>query len=273
MQLSNDELSTYKEQGFLLLPHYFSDTEVAQLKAQLPDIFSREAPSRIMEKDGRTVRSVYGTHNENELMGRLVRLPRLVGPTMQLIEEEIYVHQFKINNKAAFAGDVWEWHQDYIFWLKEDGIPKPDMINVVVFLDQVNEFNGPLLLIPGSHRENVIDVPARLDTMQDTATNATWLSNLTADLKYSLDQPQLVCLVERYGIVSCNGPAGSVLFFHPNIIHGSSPNMSPFGRSIIIISYNSVKNTPIPVEKRRPEFLASRVYQPIKPLCDDTLNS
>jgi ectoine hydroxylase len=77
-----------------------------------------------------------------------------------MLKSDANVHQFKINSKAAYRGDVWEWHQDYIFWQREDGMPTARVVNAVVFLDDVNEFNGPLLLIPTSHHLGVIDVPA-----------------------------------------------------------------------------------------------------------------
>lgn len=272
MKLSDQELSFYNTQGFLFLPGHFTFQECGLLRAQLRTLFSQNLPNRIMEKDGVTVRSVYGVHTENEVMGLVIRHPRILEPAMQIIANEVYVHQFKINKKAAFKGDVWEWHQDYIFWLKEDGIPGAHLTNVVIFLDEVNEFNGPLLLLPGSQKENVIEIPARQSFSPDAAANSAWISDLTADLKYSLDQSTLADLVEKYPIVAPKGPSGSVLFFHPNIVHGSSPNMSPFDRSIMIISYNSVGNMPIPIEERRPDFLCSRDYRALDLLNNDTLS-
>jgi len=62
-------------------------------------------------------------------------------------------------------------------------------------------------------------------------------------------------LIERYGVVSCKGRSGSVLFFHPNVVHGSGNNMSPFNRTLILVTYNSTTNVPHFPEKRRPEFL------------------
>ena len=67
------------------------------------------------------------------------------------------MHQFKINGKMAFEGDVWQWHQDYGTWLNDDLMPTERAMNVAIFLDDVNEFNGPLMFIPGSHRKGVID--------------------------------------------------------------------------------------------------------------------
>ena len=57
-----------------------------------------------------------------------------------------------VNCKAAFAGDVWFWHQDYPAYLEDDHIPEPRMVNALIFLDEVTPLNSPLMLVPGSHR-------------------------------------------------------------------------------------------------------------------------
>ena len=175
---------------------------------------------------------------------------------MQILESPSYVYQFKINAKAALAGDVWEWHQDYIFWQNEDGMPTDRAINAVVYLDDVNEFNGPLLVIPGSHTIGVVESPSLPGNPMDPAL-PDWTRDLTADLKFSIPRDVLVELAQARGIESTKGPVGSVLFFHPSLVHGSAPNMSPFGRNIIIITYNSTLNIPKPGDHPRPEYLAN----------------
>ena len=54
--------------------------------------------------------------------------------------------------RSAFDGDVWQWHQDYGTWQADDQMPEARAMNVAIFLDEVNEFNGPLMFIPGSHK-------------------------------------------------------------------------------------------------------------------------
>ena len=83
---------------------------------------------------------------------RLAAHPRLVRPVEQLLGGKCYIHQFKINAKAAFDGDVWQWHQDYGTWSRDDLMPEPRAMNIALFLDDVTEFNGPLMFIPGSHQ-------------------------------------------------------------------------------------------------------------------------
>jgi ectoine hydroxylase-related dioxygenase (phytanoyl-CoA dioxygenase family) len=278
MGITEEELRIFEHQGFVLIPEYFARSEVAVMRAELASEFAVDSPRRVVEKDGKVVRSVYGSHRSNEVFRRLAHHRRLVEPAMQILGSQVYVYQFKINAKTAFTGDIWEWHQDYIFWLKEDGMPTERVVNALVFLDEVTEFNGPLFVVPGSHKEGVFNIPSREELPGKNAklpevykNNPAWISNLTADLKYSLDKEIIADLIKRRGIAAPKGPEGSVLFFHCNLVHGSTNNISPFDRVNVIISFNSIDNIPVSDKEPRPDFLVSRDSTPIVPLPDDVL--
>ncbi|HEY3756643.1 MAG TPA: phytanoyl-CoA dioxygenase family protein [Opitutaceae bacterium] len=257
MKLTAEQLNRYEEEGLVFLPELFSAAEVDALRDETASIATVDHPSRVMEKDGKTVRALHGSHLTSPLMARLTRSPRLLEPSRQLVGGPAYVHQFKINFKAAFGGDVWKWHQDYIFWRKGDGMPEARCVNLMIFLDEVTEFNGPLMLIPGSHRHGMIDV--------DSARGAGgWQDNVAADLKYTLDRNTIARLVTNGGMVAPKGPRGSALIFHPNLAHASTPNLSPWDRTMLIVTYNSVENVPVPPGEPRPEFLVSRDARPLE---------
>ncbi|MFL5539329.1 MAG: phytanoyl-CoA dioxygenase family protein [Longimicrobiaceae bacterium] len=263
MYISNEQIQEYRRDGYLLLPALFSPEEVQAMKDELPAVFAEESPARVMEQESGVVRSVYASHRTHESFARLVRDPRLLVPAQRLLEDEVYVHQFKINAKLAFQGEVWEWHQDYIFWRNEDGMPTANVVTVALFLDEVNEFNGPLLFVPGSQRGGVIEPRARRDAGEG---EESWKADVSAALSYTVQQDTLAELVSESGIVAPKGPAGSVLFFDGNVVHGSAPNMSPFDRMLALVTYNAVSNAPAPREKPRPEFLCSRDFTPVTPL-------
>lgn len=278
MRLTQDQLKKYGDDGYVLLPECLSYREIEMMKAQLPATFAEDSPRRVVEKDGIMVRSVYGSHLTNDVFQRLTRHPRLVGPAMQILQSEVYVYQFKINAKLGFGGDLWDWHQDYIFWLKEDGMPTARVTSVVAYLDDVTEFNGPLFLIPGSHKEGVIDVSARdkspaqdIRQHETYRQSPTWIANLTAKLRYALDKEVVARTIEKYGITSPKGPRGSLLFMDGNLVHGSPSNISPFDRAVVIVTFNSIENVPAAVSNPRPEFLSNRNPCPIAPLAVDTL--
>jgi ectoine hydroxylase len=268
MYITDEQLRTIREDGFLLLPQAFSATEVAAMKAELPAAFAEDSPARVLEKGTGVVRSVYGSHRSSDVFARLVRDPRLLEPARRILEDEVYVHQFKINAKLAFRGDVWEWHQDYIFWRNEDGVPAPRVLTVAVFLDEVTEFNGPLLFVPGSQRHGVIEPRGRRSS---GSMEPSWKADVAAALSYTVEQDELAGMVAERGIVAPKGPAGSVLFFDGNVVHGSAPNMSPHDRVLALVTYNAVSNAPPPRENPRPEFLCSRDFTPVVPLEEGAL--
>ena len=264
MQLTSEQLRIYDRQGYLLLPNCFSKAEVELMKAEAADIYAcaKDLPIAL-DKDEKTVRVVHGVHFQKEVFQRLVHHPKIVKPLMQMLGSSVYVHQANINFKGAFENVMWPWHQDYTYFWKLDGIPTARMVNAIIFLDEVNEFNGSIWLIPGSHKEGIISI---FSEEEQSFTNRR--------LTYMIDRKTVAKLVEKYGIAAPKGQAGSILFFHPSCVHSSGPNtISPFNRTIVVINYNSAENVPVAVEKPRPEYFASRNYRPIEPLSEDALLS
>ncbi len=254
MLLNRKQLSFYQDRGFLILENQFSSTEIALLRQEMNWLCDIERPERILEKNG-AVRTLFAPHRYSQAFQALSHLPCLVEPAQQILDSEVYVHQYKLNTKAALDGEQWEWHQDFLYWHKEDKMPKPSALNIVVFLDDVHEFNGPLLVIPGSHHQGTIDL----------ASNCSgWQSTLSADLKYKIDKHILSKLLEESKIISIKGDAGLVLLFDCNLFHASTGNLSPQDRFSAFISYNSVKNTLQPIDNPRPEFIASRDFTPVR---------
>ena len=255
MRLKEDQLRQFETEGWLFPPDLFTGAEVGVLKDQLPVIFDMHREEVWREKDTDAVRTAFVAHTYNEAFARLGSHPRLIGPVMQLLDGPVYMHQYKINGKAAFTGDVWQWHQDYGTWARDDGMPEPKAMNIALFLDEVSEFNGPLYIIPRSHRQGVIE--AGHDTL--TTSYPLW----------TLDQETVTRLADEGGIAAPKGRAGAVLMFHSNIVHASPPNISPWGRVIVYLSLCRVDNH---IRRfKRPEWIAHRDFRPIEPLSDDCL--
>ena len=275
MRLSQGQIESYEKDGFLLVKDCFSPAENKLILEAVSREFEIDSPRRVMEKRG-AVRSVFASHVHSDLFGYLSRLDRLVGPAMQLLRSEVYIHQFKINAKAALEGDQWEWHQDFLYWHKEDGMREPRVLTATIFLQDVTEFNGPMLLIPGSHKLGMIDLRAQAAPDAEDGFNSglqapTWMSTLTADLKYKIDKRILLRLLEDHNIYAAKERAGFVLFFHGNLFHASTNNLSGHDRISIFMTYNSTENTLPPIESPRPTFVASRDFTPIVSVNDDAL--
>ena len=269
MQLQPEQLKAYQDQGYLLLENCFSSKEIEMMKVELPEIYAAAKPGTIVEKDGETIRAVYGAHAYNKTFDCLSKQARIVEPIQQILGSSVYIQQFHINSKKAFNGDVYLWHQDYAFHLEEDGIQTPRETVAIIFLDEVHEFNGPLMVIPGSHQEGLIAEGTNPEMHDTYQKYDSWIDTVTSDIKYGVDEATLKKLTKKYGTVAPKGSAGSVLFLHPNCVHGSSVNIYPFDRTIVVIVYNSIENLPLPLENPRPDFLACRDHTAVKPLSGD----
>ena len=255
MELSQDQLEQFDTEGWVFLPDVFSQEEMDVLSGELPTIFAMDREEVWRESNGEAVRTAFAAHYYNEAFRRLGRHPRLVGPVMQLLDGPVYMHQYKINGKAAFDGDVWQWHQDYGTWARDDKMPEARAMNIALFIDEVTEFNGPLYLIPRSHKGGVIEAGPDLET--------------TSYPLWTLDKETVARLADEGGMIAPKGKPGSVLLFHSNLVHASAPNISPWGRVIVYLSLCHVDNHIR--QFKRAEWIAHRDFTPIEPLDDDCL--
>ncbi|MFQ6017789.1 MAG: phytanoyl-CoA dioxygenase family protein [Kiloniellaceae bacterium] len=255
MKLTDAQVRHFHQDGFLVLPDLFSAREVEVLRAALPALFAEDTPANVREKMSGEVRTAMGLHLRNAVFAKLVRHPRLLEPAMQLAGDALYVQQVKINVKAAFSGEVWQWHYDFATHHGEDGVPEPLALNLHVFLDDVTEFNGPLYFIRGSHKHG--PMPATLDTA--TTSYPLWV----------VDRETVIRLAEAGGLFAATGPAGTGLIFGDCLVHGSPVNLSPWDRRIFSLIVNPVANALTRFE--RPDFKHHRDLTPVRPLADDCL--
>jgi L-proline 4-hydroxylase len=264
-------LDLYQRDGFLFLDSLFASDEVETLRGAIASTLEGRSERTVLEVDPAMVRSVYGIHEHEPRFAALARHPRLIAAARQLLDGEVYVYQSKLNCKAVFGGDLWPWHQDFVFWQKEDGMPAPRALTAAVFLDDVTETNGPIALIPGSHTEGVLVHDTYGGPQPGYGSAPAWIANLTAKLKYTIEKDTFVRLATTNGIVTASGGAGSVLLFDCNTAHASSVNLSPYPRTLALFTYNRVDNAPAAERIHRPSFLVSRNTEPIVPVADDVL--
>src|SRR5258708_627214 len=168
MELTPAQIAAFEEQGYLFLPSLFSPEQMAPLTAAAPGLRAPTRDEVIREKGSEAPRTAFYVQTWNEVYSRLARHPKLVVPGMQLLgSDKLYMHQFKINAKAAFDGAVWQWHQDYATWFSDHDMPSPRAMNIALFLAEANEFNAPLMFIPKSHPRG------RLEAAHDPKTTSS----------------------------------------------------------------------------------------------------
>jgi len=254
MKLTTEQLNEFDETGYLFFPSLFGAEEAALLKQESQAVYASDRKEVWRESTG-VARTAFAAHKYNEAFRCLGAHPRLLDPVEQLLDGPVYMHQFKVNAKAAFDGDVWQWHQDYGTWKRDDEMPEPRAMNIAVFVDDVTAANGPLLFIPGSHKQGVVAAGHDLET--------------TSYPLWTLDRDTVSELADRGGCVAPTGPAGSVLLFSSLLVHASPANISPFDRTIVYLSLCHVDNHIRAFN--REEWIAHRDFTPIQSLPDNCL--
>ena len=255
MQLTQEQIAQFDRDGSLFFPGLFTPEEIQVLIDEVPRLYAQHRPENVREKGSEAVRTNFAAHMYSKPFARLARHPRMVESVMQIFGEPVYMHQFKINGKMAFDGDLWQWHQDYGTWQADDLMPAARAMNVAIFLDEVNEFNGPLMFIPGSHKLGV------LDAEHDVSTTSYPL--------WTINHDTIRKLVARGGLVAPKGPVGSMILFHGCLVHASTANLSPWNRVSVYLSLCAVSNH---IRRfKRPEYIAHRDFTPIQCLPDDCL--
>lgn len=260
MKLTTEQISQYEKNGYIICQSLFSPEEMSVLQAALHEILDdkTERPEVSREKNSNAPRLIYGADRYNEVFSRLIRHPRWINPAKQILGTDVYIHQLRINPKMAFEGEGFWWHQDFSTWHFEDGLPTSNALMIAVFMDDIYETNGPLMVIPGSHKHG--EIPERVPNQDKTGYTIM-----------DVERDTVATLAREGGIEALTGPAGSVMFMHCNLLHASAGNVTPHPRSIIYINANSVENEP--KNKKRAPFHCNPDPTPLKPLGDDCLTA
>jgi ectoine hydroxylase len=262
MYLSPSHLQAYERDGFLILPEHLTPAEVDAMKADLRRIQDIDTDHLVRERSGGIAKTIYRVHESNGPTASPVfhaasRAPRLLKPAQELLADDaLYVYHTKCNLKTAIDGSVWQWHQDYGTW-KKDGVPEPMLTTALIMLDEPTAFNGCLYFIPGSHKEG------NLEPQFDEATGYKF---------WTVPKNQLLEIMARSPEpVPITGRPGTVVFFHPNILHASGHNLSRYDRWAVYVVYNTVVNKPTAVENPRPDYVRSTNWVPLSVGTDDIL--
>lgn len=253
--LSRAQLDEFERKGFLFEPNFISGEELDELRRELDALLSRDdfrgRNFSITEPDSQEIRSLFAVHFLSQRFASLAHDERLVGRVRQILGGEAYVHQSRINYKPGFEGKGFSWHSDFETWHAEDGMPAMHAVSASIVLTDNHEFNGPLMLIPGSHK---VFVPCLGETPDDHHRQSLKRQEFGVPGREALRE-----LVARYGIEAPKGAAGGLLLFDCNTLHGSNANMSPDPRSNVFFVYNRRDNAcvePFAARRRRPSFLA-----------------
>ena len=238
--ISASDVARYQEQGYLVVPGVLDPPTVADLRRELDTILegAREVSAHTdvydlepgHRPDAPRVRRVKTPHKFFDGFRRLYREPRLVAILQALLGPAVRLHGSKINLKAPHYGSPVEWHQDWAFYPHTND----DLLAVGVMLDDAISDNGPLMVVPGSHRGPIFDHHA--DGYFCGAVDP-------AAIKEELARA-----------VPLTGRAGSMSFHHVRLLHGSAQNVSKLPRALLLYEYGAADAWPLMGVKDLAEF-------------------
>jgi len=179
----------------------------------LSDQHTEHVPSVRRIKDPHIVHPVYDQIMRSEAVLDCVRA--LLGPDLRM-------EHSKLNMKQAKGGEAVEWHQDWAFYPHSND----DILELGVLLEDCDEENGPLLMIPESHKGPI----ENHHHPEGFFCGAIDIENATFDAKNA---------------VSLTAKAGAITMHHVRMVHGSRSNQSERNRPILLIGYSAADAWPL----------------------------
>jgi len=230
----------YQRDGYYLHRGLFSrraiDEACAWLRAQDP---AKLAKSWTEQEPGVPLAVFSVIHKDTHPISAIANDKRMLDMAGELMGAPVYIWSSKVNLKAAWCGAVEYYHQDLVYW-KDRGYPRDEMLSCMVFLDRHHLRNAALHVFPSSHRSGFIEHQAFI--------------NINGLSKFMVPPSTLDRLHREHGLVAIDAQPGDVLFFHTSLVHGSSHNIGPESRMIILSQLNTVGNEPVEVSANAKQF-------------------
>lgn len=226
--LTEAQIEAFQQDGFTVCPEFLSRQTVVGLLQEADEVISgntlasHNAERMEMEPDqpahGAAVRRLYEPCSYYPRARSLSDMTELLDMMEQLLGPNVLFHYSKLNMKPAEVGSVVEWHQDLSYY----PMTNSDSLAVLFYLDDTDEDNGALRILPGAHKEALMN------------------HNIEGFFQGRVTEP-----VDESRAVSICGGAGTAIIMHGLAPHASAPNVSKHNRRTLILSYRAADAYPI----------------------------
>ena len=246
--INEKDVASYRENGYLVVENVLDAATLARMRQSIADLVVKAAgvkthnevydlePTHTPEHP--RVRRIKSPHKVDPLFLEVVKQPGMISVLKALLGKDIRLHGSKLNVKAPKYGSPVEWHQDWAFYPHTND----DILAIGVMLDDVELENGPLLLMPGSHRINKV-----------------WDHHLDGRFCGAMDPTQTPEL-DYSKAVPCVGKAGSCSFHHVRLVHGSAQNTSEKPRQLLLYECTAADAWPLVNFKDLDEFNSRMIF-------------
>jgi len=229
--LSLEQTAQYRRTGALVVSNVLSQGEVQELR-RVTDEFVEKSRAVTTNSDiydledahsasAPRVRRIKFPELHHPVYSALVRHPGIVGVLTDLMGPNIRFDVGKLNMKGAGGGDAVEWHQDWAFYPHTND----NLAAGGVMMDDMELINGPLMILPGTHRGPIFDHHAE----------GQFCGAMDPGRK-DVDYSQAIPLT---------GQAGSITVHHVRTVHGSAPNTSDKPRRLLLLQYRAADAWPL----------------------------
>ena len=220
MMVSDEHVGFYRTHGYLVVENLFSSEQIGELRDVIDEFVARgntlrESDGVIDLEDTHTperprLRRIITPDEHHPIFRQFVALPKYIAVASRLIGPNIRLHFCKVNLKLGGFGAPVQWHQDWSFYPHTND----DLLVSGVLLDDMDEDNGPITVMPGTHTGPVFD--------HHHNGQFTGALNVQA------------CGLDFSKAVKLTAPAGSLVLFHVRLVHGSDLNRSARPRRVVL---------------------------------------
>ena len=236
--LTSVQVEAFNKNGFLLLDNVIPQNQLEKLQAVFEDW--KEESRAHTESYGQTfddrprfdlepghsadkpaLRRIASPVEISDIYLEVMRNNRALDAIVDIIGPNIKFENAKINSKQPGAATEVKFHQDFPF----EAHTNDDMITVLFFIDDVTEENGPLEVVPGTHK----------GPLYEHWHNGVFTGTVSEDVTKKMKPHALPCY----------GPAGSACLMHARLLHGSAPNLSDKPRTLFICEYTAEDAYPL----------------------------
>lgn len=229
--LTQEELDRYDRDGYLVItdavPQDRLQAVIEETERMCAEAFKVTAGTDMLDLDPShtpdkpRIRRIKSHHEHSDFFADFVAEPLIMEILAPLMPSGIRVHNTKINMKSAEVGESVEWHQDWAFYPHTND----DVLAVGIYLDDCTEENGPMFVVPGSHKGPTYDHHEHgyfcgaidPDAIKDEIAKA----------------------------VPLMGPAGTLTIHHARLLHGSAFNRSGRSRRFLLQAYAAADAWPL----------------------------
>jgi ectoine hydroxylase-related dioxygenase (phytanoyl-CoA dioxygenase family) len=246
VSLSPEQIQFYRDEGYILLENIIAPNNLVRVREKISEYLERSrevsASNALFDLDpGHSavtpmVRRLKDPHRVDPLFADLCRCDEILDPVADLLGGTVRFDHSKLNFKPAHSNAAIQWHQDWGFYPHTND----DLLAVGVMIEDCTHDNGPLMVIPGSHRGPIYN--HHHDGIFAGGIDPN-------DIESELDKA-----------VEIVGPAGSISIHHVRTLHGSENNTTGSIRPLMLFSYMAVDAFPI-LERYEIEEFDSRILR------------